>query len=685
MVFFALTQKNTMKIIRYYVVVVSILLLASIVQAQTPKDFCVSVSATVKENPPSISLRWWHDDSATAYVAYRRDKGNGSWKKLASLKASDSTYTDNTIVAGHPYEYKITKSASYGSLKISYSGYCCAGIRVPLPQHHTVVLLVDNTVAASLSSELTRLVTDLEADGWTVIRHDVSRTASIKEVKALVIADYTKDPKNVESVFLFGHIPVPYSGNLHPDQHPNHLGAWPADGYYGYMSSEDDWTDTDVNTDQNTDQPGWPRIRNIPGDGKFDQSSFPGDVDLMVGRVDLQGMSAFAKSEVELLRQYLNKDHNFRTGVLNAPSRGMIADHFGILSNIEAFASTGWRSFPPLVGLENTKAAEWFATLDTAAYLWAYGCGGGSFESADGIGVTGDFATKESKAIFNVLFGSYFGDWDVDNNFLRAPLCSSYGLTSAWSGRPLWNFHHMALGEPIGYSARITQNNTGDYDGGYYAFMNQVHIALMGDPTLRMHYTVGPSNLQAAIHQNADITLSWTAPQVAPLGYNIYRSGGEGLPVVKINTDLIASTQFVDATPLSDSDYYLVRAVTLEQTPSGTYLNESPGTASSVKGFTPSLAVRSLAADAPALRFMQNQDNATLTVSQRSSSAISIRVYDRIGRCVCVLNDGMLEAGTAHFSWNYKNSNGEKVSSGMYVLRVVGENANQSYKILVTK
>ena len=92
--------------------------------------------------------------------------------------------------------------------------------------------------------ELSRLEQDLAGDGWTVLRHDVPRTAvnpantnssvwaaragELASLKALIKADYNADPSNVKAVFLFGHLPVPYSGNLNPDGHPQHQGAWPA-------------------------------------------------------------------------------------------------------------------------------------------------------------------------------------------------------------------------------------------------------------------------------------------------------------------------------------------------------------------------------------------------------------------------------------------------------------------------
>ena len=99
-------------------------------------------------------------------------------------------------------------------------GYLYAGIEVPLVEARgKVVLLVDNILTSSLSNELVRLQQDLIGDGWTVLRHDVSRSDSVTNIKAFITADYNADPTNVNAVFLFGHVPVPYSGNIAPDDH----------------------------------------------------------------------------------------------------------------------------------------------------------------------------------------------------------------------------------------------------------------------------------------------------------------------------------------------------------------------------------------------------------------------------------------------------------------------------------
>src|SRR5688500_2411556 len=100
------------------------------------------------------------------------------------------------------------------------------------------------------------------------------------------------------------------------------------------------WTDSTVN---NTRSPR-AEVQNVPGDGSFDQGQIPSDVELAVGRVDMANLTAFtqhapARSELDLLRGYLNKDHEFRQGRIVVPRRGLIADNFGDIYG-EAFAST---------------------------------------------------------------------------------------------------------------------------------------------------------------------------------------------------------------------------------------------------------------------------------------------------------------------------------------------------------
>lgn len=549
--------------------------------AQAVSDYAVRVSAIVQTNPASVTLSWPADSNATGYALYRKLRDDTSWGTGITLAPGATNYVETNVVVGNAYEYRISKTApSYDGY-----GYIYAGLQVPLVEGRgKVVLLVDNTFASSLAVELTRLQQDLVGDGWTVLRHDVARMAvdpanaspsvwaarsnEVASVKALIEADYDADPDNVKAVCLLGHVPVPYSGNLAPDDHAGHVGAWPADVYYSDMSGL--WPDSSVTSIVASD----PRNRNVPGDGKFDPTDLPTTVALEVGRIDLANLPAFPQSEQGLLRQYLNKDHSFRHKLISAQRRGLIDDHLGLL-NSQVPAVNGWRNFAPFFGATNSIASsDWFGTLSTNHYLWGYGCGGGTYTSAAGVGSTADFVGNDPGVVFTMLFGSYFGDWDTPDNFLRAALATpTYTLTSAWASRPNWYFHHMALGESIGFSTRLTQNNTWLYDPDDY--MNQVHIALMGDPTLRMHIVAPPSAPVAVTNASGGVDLSWNASPDTVLGYYVYSAPKAAGPFTRLTTNLLAGTSYTD--PVVSTNVYMVRAVKLEVTGSGSYYNASQG------------------------------------------------------------------------------------------------------------
>ncbi len=550
-------------------------------------DVIVAVTAIVQKTPsPQITLNWnKFTSSVTGYTIYRRTPvlSGASWGAAikSGLLATDTTWTDTTAVAGTLYEYKVVRAGVNGE------GYVYAGIDVPMRENRgTVVLLVDNTLTAALAPELDQMKKDLVGDGWNVIRHDVPRKSvtdsgwatAVTDNKALIKADYDADPANVKSVYIIGHVAVPYSGDIAPDAHTDHYGAWPADVYYGDMTGT--WTDATVNDTTSSDN----NQHNIPGDGKFDQSYPPvTPVNLTVGRVDLYNMTAFTKSETELLRQYLNKDHNYRFKTLTAQPRVLIDANFGF----EAFAQVAYRGFSTLAGGDDkVVAGDFFTTLNTQDYLFAHGNGGGSLTSAGGVGSTTDFASTDARAIFTGLFGSYHGDWDHTNSFLRAPLCTSYGLTCQWSGRPHWFFHPMAMGETYGYSHQLSQNNSGAYYVGN--FTRQVHMALMGDPTLRLNIVLPVTNLVASTG-DGKANLSWTASADANIvGYHVYRGDSDAGPFTRLtggavsvadpSGSAITATSYTDATGVVGTTYnYMVRAVKNEISSTGSYLNLSQG------------------------------------------------------------------------------------------------------------
>ncbi|MBL7964183.1 MAG: T9SS type A sorting domain-containing protein [Flavobacteriales bacterium] len=552
----------------------------------------VQLSATVQSSPAGITLSWNALSGTTSITIHRKLVSATSWGvAIATPAATATTYQDNAVTVGTAYEYRVVRVAA----GVTGQGYICSGIQVPLADFRgKIVLVVDNTFTSALANELTQLTNDLRSDGWVVLRSDVSRTASVTSVRNTIMSHYNADPANVKAVFLVGHVPVPYSGNIAPDGHSEHQGAWPCDGYYGEMNGT--WTDNTVNN--NTSQ----RVenRNIPGDGRFDQSSFPSALELQVGRVDFFDMPAFALNETELLRAYLVKLHGYKVNQWAPLPRGIVFDNLQWVAN--PLAGSAWRNIPPMVGAAqvaqpNVYAGAFNTLINNQSYLWTYYSGGGlqayegstlTYNGADLAGSTQHYAAMSAGGAFNMSCGSYFGDWDNKNNFLRAPLASGSGLTSCWAGIPGWYFHHMGLGENIGLGTLLTMNNTALYtplnDGWQGSGLGRTHLALMGDPTLRLKMIAPPANLIVTnVAGNASFT--WTAAPGSVDGYHLYRFNASNGTITRLTTTPVTGTSFTSATvPFSAGTEYMVRAVKLQVDPAGSYLNLSLGAIATSSG-----------------------------------------------------------------------------------------------------
>lgn len=657
------------------------LLFCNVLTAQTCEDFAVELSATTQVSPANITLHWKRLADTTTYRIYKKTKTAMSWGSvIATLTTTDSAYTDATVIVDSAYEYQILAAHHSGSTIWPATGYIYAAIKAPaIHSKGALILMVDSTFSDSCSLGIHKLMKDISGDGWQVIRHDVARTVKDTTIKAMIKNDYTTTA-NVKAVLLLGHVAVPYSGDLNPDGHPNHLGAWPADVYYAELVGS--WTDGTVYDTS----AGYAANINIIGDGKWDQTYIPGITQLQVSRVDFFNMPAFSATEVQMMRSYLAKDHIYKMDSLAVRHRAIISDNFGVFSTVsgattyyEAFASTAWRTFPPLVSKDSVAATSAFiANLDTASYQWSYGCGGGWFSGAGGIGATTDFASHNVNGIFTILFGSYFGDWNVQDNFLRAPLCANNpALTNCWAGRPYWFFHHMALGENIGFSAWHSQNNTGLLYGpqNIYGIQQWVHIALMGDLTLRTDYIKRASNLlitHTALH---GATLNWTASADAGVtGYYVYRATSEYGSYQRIS-GMLSATTFHDTVGTNGLKYYMVRPVKLQTTPSGAYYNLGIGISDSATISFPPSSIETLTANMDVNVFPNPATNVlNVSVTTDMPSTATLCVVNIKGERFAMATK-QLQSGTNSFSLQISD-----LPSGVYSVLITSEGMTVSKK-----
>ena len=538
-------------------------MITSLLWAQQPKDFVLPVKVTVAGETNQIQLSWPQQTQAVQIQVKRKtvhlQSYSDTFQVLATIvnpaAATSTGYTDFQTTPGILYEYSVDVTLT-GTNPNTKSNYVFGGLQVPaFDRPGSILLLIDSNFIQTLQPEINRLQTDLESEGWNVHRMYASRSTDplvVKQVRSRIREQWLNDPA-IWQVFIIGHVPVPYSGGIYPDGHSNHLGAWPDDAYYGDLNG----IYTDTGTVQNS-SPARPEILNNPGDGKMDQSLFQ-NVQLAVGRVDFYNLPVFGMSELDLLRRYLNKNHAYRNGQISIPVRAFIDDNFASYS--EAFSQGAWKSFAPVVGYDSIQIGQYETDLITGSgSLYSYGCGPGAFFSAQGIVTSSDFVTQQHKTVFTQLFGSYFGDWDSQNNLMRAALASSGSiLTCAWGGRPHWFMHHMGLGYPIGYSLLLTQNNKGAYKNIGYG-RNMVHIALMGDPSLRQDHPESPQSFQKTV-SGRTIVLSWNHSGGATTTYDIYRMDPASRQMIRLTNQPVADSVYIDTLPYFGKNIYEVRGV----------------------------------------------------------------------------------------------------------------------------
>ena len=544
--------------------------------------YSVQITADVQED--GLLLSWEEFDNVNGYMIYQRMFGEKGWgSPIANLGGDVYEYLVTDVEKNQLYEFRIIRNAStFGT------GYITTGIEVDHGYAGKgIILVVESTMAAMLPDEIDRLQNDLKAEGWTIFPIEYHRDSSHVGLKAMIQDIYFDNIDIVQSAFLVGNIPVVYSGIIGPDGHTDHIGAWPCDGFYGEMDGL--WTDQFAN-DTNANQE---RHHNVPDDGKYDQSIFPTDIDIAIGRADFSRLNHFDDPEEILLKKYLDKNHAFRRGLVEPPRRGLIEENFNFG---EAFAQSAVRAFSGFFGRDSVHLID-FDNLKSESYLWCYGAGGGNYQGASGISNTNNFSNDSIQASFSMLFGSYFGDWDATNNFLRAALATGNVLSNAWAGRPVWLFHPMAMGFDLGHSTLLSQNNGGDYVTGFGA--QQIHIALMGDPTLRMFYPEAPGELTIN-DLNGHAELNWQASNEAEmLGYHVYRTE-DGGSMSRLTESPRMELNYIDSCLEVGPQYqYYVRTVQMETTASGSYYNESAASMNAISIST---------ADTPRAWFDRNED-----------------------------------------------------------------------------
>lgn len=592
-----------------------------------------AMTLSITQSLPTVVLRWSAVSNAY-YLIERRIPPATAWQRLASV--TPPVHTDATIAPGVEYEYRLQPDAvvpeEFQASTDPAPLTMTAGLRLPpveAPGH--VALIVDRTLTnnAAYASAVGVLTRDLSAEGWVVARFDGPRhddqiwannPGRIAQVRNWIGAYQNAFPNQLKAVFLFGHLPIPFSGMLSPDGHS--FRPLPADSYYGDMDGV--WTDS-MN---------WPlqlgvAAPNVPGDGIFDQELVPPNADgraaveLAVGRVDFANMPVFAagspsRGEVDLLVQYVEKTRRYRRAEIVLPERVVYGGYFS--SNAVSEASDrlgqhlerlGRRLGAAVSGTDPAGVVKGdFMAAGLPAVWGVLGGFAGGYDSLHsrgevwpyhGIGIrrTSDLVLEamEPPVAFSVVEGSWMSEWHAPNHLGRGLLATrNYGYSWSYANatRVEWQYPAMALGRTLGEGWVKTQNDawmwplvsltfrapyavgtrvyTGSLSQGGYVFN-----PLLGDPTLRQAPSAPPGALTGQLAAG-QMQLSWGASAVPGAGYHVYRAtGGVGGEWVRLNSVPVTGTAFSDTAPSGGLTAYMVRALRLREVATGSVTNLSAG------------------------------------------------------------------------------------------------------------
>jgi len=200
------------------------------------KDLYPSISATPSSG--SITLNFRIKPHGANGVTIRRRQAGQSWNgsEIAIGVTTDSqgggSYTDN--IAPNPgtrYEYEVAREGTPPAE--NYPGRVLTGLSVQ-PDRGKVLVIVDSTVAPSISSSLNTFTSDLIADGWTVVvKNDApphihgsencsggnynlksgSAADTANQNNRVALKQWIRANTNdAKGIVLVGHVTVPLSG-----------------------------------------------------------------------------------------------------------------------------------------------------------------------------------------------------------------------------------------------------------------------------------------------------------------------------------------------------------------------------------------------------------------------------------------------------------------------------------------
>ncbi|MEA3266225.1 MAG: C25 family cysteine peptidase, partial [Candidatus Fermentibacteria bacterium] len=362
-------------------------------------------------------------------------------------------------------------------------------ISVPISQPvdgNTVLVVVADYVATPLAAELSQFQTDLTSEGWSVVVQNMSG-GTAADLKELLL-----NTPDIDGAIFVGFLPCAWFEDTCWTAPSSE--EFPCELYF--MDLDGVWADTD-------------------SDSLFD--SHTGDVapEIWLGRIDAH--AADFGSEVQMLSQYFQKNHLYRTGSLTPPSRALafIDDDWSSYTDCGLNSIYGASDVTVVNSESQTTAQNYLSRLSEGyefVHLMAHSCPWGhTFKVPAGMAGTvmaPEIAQVNPNTAFLQLFSCSNARWIetgcLGNWYLFGTDMGLLVSGAAKTGSMLdfeYFYNPVGSGSTFGEAFR----NWWEYiaQGGFSSSERAWFYgnALLGDPTLR---PVGGSALNSTLEYGVD-------------------------------------------------------------------------------------------------------------------------------------------------------------------------------------
>jgi hypothetical protein len=328
------------------------------------------------------------------------------------------------------------------------------------------LVLVESSLYAGIQTNLARYVTDLQSDGYTVDVHQITG-GTPASLKAFLLANST----DVVGCVFVGDLPVSwFEAEVWGHE------EFPCDLFY--MDLDGTWTDSD-------------------GDGKFDgHSAGTGDEgpEIFIGRIDTSMMSG---DEATITNSYLDKDHNFRAGLVYAPDYALTytEDDWAGSSGHGTDIQYSYPGFDDIRAPNTNRDDYMYNRVSNPVYqfiqLSCHSSAGAHYFTRGGYANSSSIMAAPPHSIFYNLFccsSLRFTEWQyLGGAYIYNSSLSSLAVIGSTKTGSMLSFHAFyqpfGAGESLGEAYRQWFNYLAPYNDIELAWHYGMTIA--GDPFLR--------------------------------------------------------------------------------------------------------------------------------------------------------------------------------------------------------